>query len=128
MRGETHRQNFKPDYWGPGTWRFLHSMAASMPETLSDEEQKHLTTFFNVLPFLLPCERCRINLEEHYQEGYYPKIQTREQLIKSISDLHSKVNSTLPQKPPENSKLPWGLIVLIAILVLVVIVAVARKK
>ena len=92
MSDSTHqRTNYKPNFWGPCAWRFLHVVAAGMPEKLNEQEQNNARKFFEILPFLLPCEKCRIHLQEHFSKQF-PSVKTRREIVQSIFNLHNEVN------------------------------------
>jgi hypothetical protein len=49
-------------YWGPGGWVLLHTIS------FAEQGKKDLTTFFNSLPYVLPCKYCRASLSEYVIE------------------------------------------------------------
>jgi hypothetical protein len=64
------------------------------PETLSKEQKKHYKTFFDTLPYLLPCSVCGdhmlANLKSEPIDNY---LQGRESLFKWSVKFHNLVNT-----------------------------------
>lgn len=46
------------DSLGKSTWGLLHTMAAHFPEQPSQQQQRDVKGFFNILSRLYPCEYC----------------------------------------------------------------------
>lgn len=48
------------DFWGPPTWKFLHSIAA----TYTPDQANAVKCLYQSLTVLLPCPKCRTNLKK----------------------------------------------------------------
>jgi hypothetical protein len=68
-------------YWGPSGWQLLHLIAARGASK----------SFWNTLPFILPCKFCRASLSEYYSELPIPNTNQDKWLYK----IHNKVNDKL---------------------------------
>jgi len=98
------RLNVKPSLWGPMTWKMMHVMSESMPETLTADEQTDVTKFFRSLVTILPCQKCREHLALLYDTGYFPQVDTKQNIKQSVFKLHNKVSDDLGK--PILEKLP----------------------
>jgi len=79
------------ELFGPSTWKMLHAVSFTFPETPTTEEQSAYRDFFYSVGDVLPCPACR----EHYKEylGKNPiRLESRAALAKYVYDLHSNVN------------------------------------
>lgn len=68
-------------YWGPSGWQLLHLIAAKGASK----------SFWDVIPFILPCKFCRASLTEYYKDLPVPDSQQDVWLYK----IHNKVNAKL---------------------------------
>uniref|UniRef100_A0A6C0HEZ8 thiol oxidase n=1 Tax=viral metagenome TaxID=1070528 RepID=A0A6C0HEZ8_9ZZZZ len=68
-------------YWGPSGWRLLHLIAAKGASK----------SFWETLPFILPCKFCRASLTEYYYDLPIPNVHQDKWLYK----IHNKVNDKL---------------------------------
>jgi hypothetical protein len=98
------RVNIKPALWGPMTWKMLHVISESMPETLTVDEQADVTKFFRSLTTVLPCQKCREHLAVLYDTGYFPQVDTKHHIKQAVFKLHNKVSKDLGK--PILEKLP----------------------
>lgn len=57
------RNNLNPSTWGPYAWSFLYAIAVAYPSTPSVAERAAMKNFVFSLPYLLPCQTCRTNME-----------------------------------------------------------------
>lgn len=85
-------------FWGPSGWRLLHLVAAS-PNAATNQ------TFWESLPFVLPCKFCRASLSEYYTQHPIPKRSM--DFPKWLYTIHNCVNAklrkqgqTVPPDPP----------------------------
>lgn len=79
-------------FWGPSGWRFLHLVTFAYQPT----QKKHMQTFLESLPFVLPCKFCRSSLITYYQElPPSDYLQSQETLSKWMWKIHGKVNQKL---------------------------------
>ena len=88
------RKNYNPRWWGPGTWRFLHSVSEGLPEVLDDDIESAMEDLVRALPLLLPCKKCRTHLAESYKNDM-PSGKTREDCVLAFQKLHDIVNKSL---------------------------------
>ena len=81
----------EPKKWGPPGWKFLHSITFEYPEKPTNLDKEKYYTFFNSLKNVLPCPNCRIHYGQNL-EKYPIKLETREELIHWLIDIHNEVN------------------------------------
>jgi hypothetical protein len=55
------RRNVHPSVWGPPAWSFLQSIAVACDDTSAEAYR----AFLELLPEVLPCERCRAHSREY---------------------------------------------------------------
>jgi hypothetical protein len=90
-------------FWGPSGWRLLHlvSFAAS---TLPAEA---LHTFFETLPFVLPCKFCRASLTDYIAADPIPR--RAEDYARWLYRVHNRVNAKLREQKLLDAKDPsWN--------------------
>lgn len=76
-------------FWGPSGWRLLHLVAFAAP----DLPQVALRTFFEELPYVLPCKFCRASLTDYFAADPIPtKASDYAQWLYRI---HNRVNGKL---------------------------------
>ena len=83
------------DIWGPGYWRFIHTIAETYHGGEKQREAVH--SFFLGLIHLLPCAVCASHygkyLAEHYMELNSALASTDNKLLLDwVIDLHNSVN------------------------------------
>jgi hypothetical protein len=90
-------------FWGPSGWRLLHLIAAG-PHTASNR------TFWELLPFVLPCKFCRASLTEYYEQ--HPIPSKTADFAPWLYVIHNCVNKKLrdqgqnvPPDPPKKEVL-----------------------
>ena len=76
-------------FWGPSGWRLLHLIATG-PNAAKNN------TFWETLPFILPCKFCRASLAEYYDELPIPTKQ--EDFAEWLYKIHNKVNQKLREQ------------------------------
>jgi hypothetical protein len=92
--------NLNPKIWGPHAWFFIESIIISYPKNPTIEEKKSYVNFFNSLPDILPCQKCR----EHFKHflNRYPLdnsiLKSKDKFITWILSAHNNV------KKENNSK------------------------
>lgn len=91
-------------FWGPSGWRLLHAITfAYTPAT----DRKAMQTFFETLPFVLPCKYCRSNLTSHLQKHPLAQaLHSRETLTKWLWRVHNEVNAKLRSQKLTSEKDP----------------------
>ena len=83
--------------WGPQAWTFLHTITFNYPEDPSKRDKQNYFNFFNSLKHVLPCEKCK----KHYEENSTDlrnSLDTREDLVKWLIDIHNDVNKKNDKK------------------------------
>ena len=79
-------------FWGPSGWRLIHLISFAAP-TLN---RKHLHTFFETLPYVLPCKFCRASLTDYYVSDPIPTD------LKEFAEwsyrIHNRVNGKLREQ------------------------------
>lgn len=90
------RTDFNPEIWGPHTWFFIETVVMSYPKNPSQKEKLNIKNFFDILEFILPCTKCRINYGKHKKENPLNSqvLSSRENLFKWVVDLHNKSYTT----------------------------------
>lgn len=73
-------------YWGPSGWRLLHMIAHSNRAASN-------RTFWETLPYVLPCKFCRTSLTTYYEQHPIPKKQ--EEFPEWLYKIHNLVNQKL---------------------------------
>lgn len=95
-----------PNCFGPPTWTLLHMLSFNYPEKISESVEdfdlrNNMYNFFELLGYILPCQQCR----ENYKKKFYnldlmASLDTREDFIKWVYNLHDLVNQHLGKKSP----------------------------
>jgi len=76
-------------FWGPSGWRLLHLVAFAAP----DLPQAALRTFFEELPYVLPCKFCRASLTDYIAADPIP-TQAKD-YAEWLYRIHNRVNGKL---------------------------------
>jgi hypothetical protein len=90
------------EFWGPSTWKTLHSIAWSYAEnenSPTEEEKKDIIDFFMILSKLLPCPSCRKHFSD-YMLRHPIDASSRSALVRWLYDLHSDVNIRTKKTAP----------------------------
>jgi hypothetical protein len=84
----------KPEIWGKCAWEFTHIVTLNYPDNPTRQDMFNYYTFFNSLQYVLPCEKCQINLTKHYQKFPLTSniLSSKQNLIKWWIDIHNLVN------------------------------------
>jgi Erv1 / Alr family len=80
-----------PKVWGASGWMILHRLSFVIKNTA--EMHKVIEAF----KIILPCPKCRNNLEGHLQKCPVPHKQA--EIAEYIYKLHKRVNETIADKP-----------------------------
>lgn len=78
-------------FWGPSGWRMLHMIAFQAP-TLPTYS---LTSFFETLPYVLPCKYCRASLTDYIFADPLPSATNMAEWMYRI---HNRVNCKLREQ------------------------------
>lgn len=83
-----------PEIWGETAWDFIHFVTMGYPDNPTDTDKYNYYQYFNLLQYVLPCEKCNHNLSNHLKK--YPltekTLSNRTELVKWGIDLHNIVN------------------------------------
>ena len=93
---------FLTDIWGPSMWLVLHTISFNYPCSPTPTQRKQYRLFFDSLKHVLPCGKCRTNLNDNFNcTTYGPHVfKNRETLSRWVYDLHSCVNRMLKKDTP----------------------------
>ena len=86
--------------FGPATWHLLHCISFNYPETPTQFEKAEYMSFVLSLKNILPCGKCRINLEKNFLmlPLRMENMKSRDTFSRYIYELHEVVNSMLGKK------------------------------
>lgn len=101
-----------PKIWGPHAWIFLHTIASQYPVRPTMAEKQKYKTFFTVLPSVLPCVQCGVNMMTYIQNNYSAFVNafdSRQALFQWTVAFHTHVNSNERSSPPTRSPVPPAL-------------------
>lgn len=88
--------------WGNPTWYIMHKIAFNLPQNynqLSLDKQKQLQSFYKILRWLLPCEKCKVNYGKHLNKyKIEDSVTSGKKLARWTVMTHNKVNEHL-KKP-----------------------------
>lgn len=92
-----NKKNISPRIWGPPAWETLYNIAYSLPENPSAEIKEKYKMFFMALKYVLPCEKCSDNFQEHVEE--FPltdkQLENYLTLIQWLVNINNAVNKML---------------------------------
>ena len=83
-----------PKIWGESAWDFLHFVTLGYPINPTAEDKQRYYQYFNDLKYVLPCDKCRNNMDEHLIKIPLTDevLSSRESFVKWGIDLHNSVN------------------------------------
>lgn len=86
--------------FGPATWHLLHCMSFNYPENPTECEKKKYMSFVLSLQNILPCGKCRTNLEKNFAKLplRMKNMESRESFSRYVYELHEVVNRMLGKK------------------------------
>lgn len=85
-----------PNSWGPYMWGAIHLICLGAPEQIDSASQSAYASFFNQLPFVLPCATCGKHLQENLaKDPVEPNAGGKESLFAWSVRLHNTVNAQL---------------------------------
>ena len=88
--------NIHPKVWGKTTWKFLHAVSLTYPDSPTDDQKDAMRALFNSLVHTLPCHNCRINLTKEL--AHMPiDVSSKQALNSWLLRLHNQVNQRLGQ-------------------------------
>lgn len=85
------RRGIDPQLWGPSAWTFLHYIALGYPTKPTPGDADDFRAFLYSLPYILPCQKCRLNLASHLNTMPPDKAleQGRDAFFDWTVDLHN---------------------------------------
>lgn len=90
------------NFFGPCTWKLLHSVSFTFPKNPTDEDKKNYLVFVESLAKVLPCPDCRTHMHAYINKTK-PDVSSRDSFARWCVEFHNDVNRRL-QKP----KLEYG--------------------
>lgn len=87
-------ENVNPAKWGSHAWAMFHYIAVSYPLSPSYSMKMHAINFIKSLPFLLPCETCRMH-SRVFIDSVNLEMATanKNEFFKFFVDFHNYVNA-----------------------------------
>ena len=85
-----------PKIWGPKLWFVMHTIALNYPDNPTYQDKRNHEDFFNMLSYMIPCEKCRIHYRQNLDK--YPIIQhldNSDKLFRYTILIHNEVNEML---------------------------------
>jgi hypothetical protein len=85
--------------WGPSLWASIHLICLGAPEVFNGEEI-YYQKFFEALPYVLPCNKCKRHLIDHMRKlPISPALNGGSRSIFAWSvELHNIVNQSLGKR------------------------------
>ncbi len=87
-------KNISPNLWGPHLWKFMHLFTLSYPNEPTEDEKDTAYNFFTSIQTVLPCEKCRYNFKNHLETLTEEVLDSNENLVKWLFDIHNEVNKS----------------------------------
>lgn len=86
--------------WGPAMWHYLHTMSFNYPVKPTIRDKKHYKEFILKLRHVLPCGKCRDNLQSNFKKLPLKScaMKSRYTFSKYIYDLHELINTMLGKR------------------------------
>lgn len=99
-----------PTIWGPKMWTMIHLICLQAPETIDTNVGNTYYMFFSMMPYVLPCDKCREHWLDHVRA--FPLEQalgSRDKLFRWSVQVHNLVNKSLgkPEVPYEVALEHW---------------------
>lgn len=86
-------KNYNPNIWGPHAWIFIDTIVLNYPINPTDEDKLIYKNFFDILKYIIPCSKCRINYINNLKK--YPisdiVLSTKDNLINWILNIHNEI-------------------------------------
>jgi hypothetical protein len=91
-----------PKIWGPKLWFISHAISFNYPENPTQDDKENHIAWFKLYKDMIMCEVCKQHYSEHFAKDPVDNhLDSREDLIKWVWQLHNKVNESL-------NKTPWS--------------------
>ena len=79
--------------WGSSGWTFMHYITFAYPAYPTVADKQHYRQFFESIPHILPCPKCRKHFEENLKKHpLMPALKSRNTLIAWLVTMHNEVN------------------------------------
>jgi mitochondrial FAD-linked sulfhydryl oxidase len=79
---------------GRSTWTFLHTTAAYLPETPSENEKQQFSNLITAISHLYPCRNCADHLQS-YLDVNPLNLESKRSISQWICKFHNEVNQML---------------------------------
>ena len=89
---------------GRSTWTFLHTTAAYLPETPSDQQIRHVFNLLTAVSHLYPCRNCADHLQAYMEVNPMP-LQSKGSISQWLCAFHNEVNVMLGKETFDCSKI-----------------------
>lgn len=89
---------------GRSTWTFLHTTAAYLPETPTEQEKHQFSSLLTAVSHLYPCRNCADHLQAYLQVNPIP-LQSKASISQWLCTFHNEVNSMLGKEKFECNKI-----------------------
>lgn len=77
-------------------WAMIHLICLHAPEKIDSNVRNTYYMFFSMMPYVLPCDKCREHWIEHVRSFPIDQaLDTREDLFKWSVNMHNIVNKSL---------------------------------
>ena len=86
----------EPAVWGSNMWAMIHLICIYAPEIIDANVRNTYYMFFSMMPYVLPCEKCRDHWLDHISK--YPleqSLDSRKDLFEWSVNMHNLVNKSL---------------------------------
>ena len=94
-------------FWGPSGWKLLHLICEDHTSVFSPTESlaslASLASFFETIPYILPCKFCRASLTDYYRQHSFSKATN---LSKWMYTIHNCVSEKLKKQGLPVSPVP----------------------
>ena len=83
-----------PNIWGKHGWKFLHFIAQGFPNNPTQKDIDNFKTFFYLIQFVLPCDKCRLHYSQHLNNFPLDNhiFKNSDTLQEWIINIHNQVN------------------------------------
>jgi hypothetical protein len=89
-----------PTIWGPKLWFISHAIAFNYPENPTQADKDNHKQWFELYKFMIMCDVCRKHYAEHLLKNPIDNnLNSRDDLIKWVWQLHNTVNESLGKAP-----------------------------
>ena len=79
--------------WANAYWNFFHVVSINLNEKKLDKKNIHLfKLFINNLIMSIPCEKCKIDTVQYFENNNFKNITTKKEIIHFFYFFHNYVN------------------------------------